>query len=148
MGDLGEITRENDFTVSVKLDGKDKAIRLNGPMFEFNTNYDELKQSFKNSINQNKNANQKLDGNKASLIKMRRNDLVESRGNFYKKVHSTKKVRNKSSKRKMKLGKNQKKGFEKLGHKFKEKLPVLKITLNLIKKLLKKFLRTLLILMV
>lgn len=121
LGDLGEITRENDFTFSIKLDGKDKAIRLNGPMFEFNTNYDELKQSFKNSINQNKNANQKLDDNKASLIKIRRNDLVESRGNFYKKVHSTKKVRNKSSKRKMKLGKNQKKGFEKLGHKFKEK---------------------------
>lgn len=126
LGDLGEITRENDFTVSVKLDGKDKAIRLNGPMFEFNTNYDELKQSFKNSINQNKNANQKLDDNKASLIKMRRNDLVESRGNFYKKVHSTKKVRNKSSKRKMKLGKNQKEGFEKLGHKFKEKNPSVK----------------------
>lgn len=126
LGDLGEITRENDFTVSVKLDGKDKAIRLNGPMFEFNTNYNELKKSFKNSINQNKNANQKLDDNKASLIKMRKNDLVESRGNFYKKVHSTKKVRNKSSKRKMKLGKNQKKGFEKLGHKFKEKNPSVK----------------------
>lgn len=126
LGDLGEITRENDFTVSVKLDGKDKAIRLNGPMFEFKTDYDELKNSFKNSISQNKNANQKLDGNKASLIKMRRNDLVESRGNFYKKVHSTKKVRNKSSKRKMKLGKNQKKGFEKLGYKFKEKIPNVK----------------------
>jgi hypothetical protein len=126
LGDLGEITRENDFTVSVKLDGKDKAIRLNGPMFEFKTDYDELKNSFKNSISQNKNANQKLDDNKASLIKMRRNDLVESRGNFYKKVHSTKKIRNKSTKRKMKLGKNQKKGFEKLGYKFKEKIPSVK----------------------
>lgn len=126
LGDLGEITRENDFTVSVKLDGKDKAIRLNGPMFEFNNNYEELKKSFKNSINQNKNANQKLDDNKASLIKMRRNDLVESRGNFYKKVHSTKKVRNKSSNRKMKPGKNQKKGFEKLGYKFKDKTPSVK----------------------
>ena len=121
LGDLGTITRENDFTVSIKLDGKDKAIRLNGPMFEFKTDYDELKQSFKNSIHQNKNANQKLDNNKASLIKKRKNDLVESRGNFYKKVHSTKRVRNKSSKRKLKLGKNQKKVFEKLGYKFKDK---------------------------